>query len=142
MKIKWFENGVLHESFCSLRKDVFVEEQGFPIKEEFDDFDNICPHVAIFCNENICATGRYIEISADTVKIGRIAVKKSERKKGYGAVCVKELLNHAKNAGYKKAFVGAQTHAVKFYEKCGFTLCEGEPYLECNIPHVDMEIVL
>ena len=44
----------------------------------------------------------------------------------------------AKEEGAKTVRVGAQTHAVGFYEKCGFSLIGTPEYLEENIPHYDM----
>ena len=57
---------------------------------------------------------------------------------GLGEKIVLELLRKAKEEGAKTVRVGAQTHAVGFYEKCGFSLLGTPEYLEENIPHYDM----
>ena len=142
IKLKLFKKGDIDTSFCDIRKEVFVKEQGFPLREEFDDWDLKVPHLCVFSDGVPCATGRFIPIDSETVKIGRIAVAKDKRKMGFGEMVVTELLKKAKSEGNKKAIVGAQTQAQKFYEKCGFAVVGTDIYLECNIPHIDMEISL
>ena len=42
-----------------------------------------------------------------------------------------------------KAQLGAQTHALKFYESMGFALVPGEEYMAAGgVPHRDMELTL
>ena len=135
---KWFPAGVIDDSFRNLRIDIFVKEQGVPVENEFDDYDLQVPHLVIYYEGEPVATGRIIPYGEDTVKIGRIAVMKNKRGLGLGEKIVLELLRKAKEDGAKTVCVGAQTHAVGFYEKCGFSLVGTPEYLEENIPHYDM----
>ena len=48
------------------------------------------------------------------------------------------LVKEAKNIDVKRVYLGAQKHAVGFYEKLGFSVY-GEPYTEVNIEHIHME---
>ena len=43
--------------------------------------------------------------------------------------------------GCKKIIMDAQSHAISFYQRLGFTITS-EEYLEEGIPHVDMELNL
>ena len=138
LEYKWFDSGIIDDSFRNLRIEIFVKEQGVPEENEFDDFDLKVPHLVIFLDGEAVATGRVIPYGENTVKIGRIAVKKNKRGLHLGEKIVKELLRKAKEDGAKKVYVGAQTHAVGFYEKCGFTLVGTPEYLEEKIPHYDM----
>lgn len=138
IEYKWIPAGVIDDSFRELRIAIFVKEQGVPVENEFDDFDLQVPHLVIFSDGEAVATGRFIPYGEDTVKIGRIAVKKDKRGLGLGEKIVLELLRKAKEEGAKTVRVGAQTHAVGFYEKCGFALLGTPEYLEENIPHYDM----
>ena len=138
IEYKWFPAGVIDDSFRNLRIDIFVKEQGVPEENEFDDYDLQVPHLVIFSDNEPVATGRVIPYGENTVKIGRIAVKKSMRGTGLGEKIVLELLKKSKEDGAKTVRVGAQTHAVGFYEKCGFNLLGTPEYLEENIPHYDM----
>ena len=138
IEYKWFPAGVIDDSFRNLRIDIFVKEQGVPEENEFDDYDLQVPHLVIFSDNEPVATGRVIPYGENTVKIGRIAVKKSMRGTGLGEKIVLELLKKSKEDGAKTVRVGAQTLAVGFYEKCGFELLGTPEYLEENIPHYDM----
>lgn len=138
LKYKWFDKGIIDDSFRNLRIEIFVKEQGVPVENEFDDYDLQVPHLVIFSDGEAVATGRTIPYGENTVKIGRIAVKKDKRGLGLGEKIVLELLRKAKEDGAKIVRVGAQTHAVGFYEKCGFKLLGTPEYLEENIPHYDM----
>ncbi len=138
LEYKWFPAGVIDNSFRNLRIEIFVKEQGVPVENEFDDFDLQVPHLVIFSDGEAVATGRNIPYGENTIKIGRIAVKKEKRGLHLGEKIVKELLRKAKEDGAKTVKVGAQTHAVGFYEKCGFKLVGTPEYLEENIPHYDM----
>ena len=138
LEYKWFDGGVIDDSFRNLRIEIFVKEQGVPEENEFDSFDLEVPHLVIFLDGEAVATGRFIPYDENTVKIGRIAVKKEKRGLHLGEKIVRELLRKAKEDGAKTVCVGAQTHAVGFYEKCGFSLVGTPEYLEENIPHYDM----
>ena len=138
LEYKWFDGGVIDDSFRNLRIEIFVKEQGVPEENEFDSFDLEVPHLVIFLDGEAVATGRFILYGENTVKIGRIAVKKEKRGLHLGEKIVLELLRKAKEDGAKTVRVGAQTHAVGFYEKCGFSLVGTPEYLEENIPHYDM----
>ena len=70
--------------------------------------------------------------------IGRLAVLRIYRGRGLGAKAVLALVTEAENTGMKRVYLGAQKHAVGFYEKLGFSEY-GEPYTEVNIEHVHME---
>lgn len=138
LEYKWFPAGVIDDSFRSLRIDIFVKEQGVPEENEFDEYDMQVPHLVIFLDDEAVATGRVIPYGENTVKIGRIAVKKDKRGLHLGEKIVLELLRKSKEDGAKTVYVGAQTHAVGFYEKCGFSLVGTPEYMEENIPHYDM----
>ena len=138
LEYKWIEKGIIDDSFRNLRIEIFVKEQGVPEENEFDDYDRQVPHLVIFLDGEAVATGRVIRYGEDTVKIGRIAVKKDKRGFHLGEKIVLELLRKSKEDGAKTVCVGAQTHAVGFYEKCGFKLLGTPEYLEENIPHFDM----
>ena len=138
LEYKWFDAGIIDDSFRDLRIDIFVKEQGVPVENEFDDYDMQVPHLVIFLDGEAVATGRVIPYGEDTVKIGRIAVKKDKRGLHLGEKIVLELLRKSKDDGAKTVMVGAQTHAVGFYEKCGFKLFGTPEYMEENIPHYDM----
>ena len=137
-EIKWFPEGVIDCSFMSIRKEVFVKEQGVDESNEFDELDKEVPHLVIFENGSPVATGRIIPYKENAVKLGRIAVIKKKRGQGFGKQIVLELIKKAKEDGATAIYLGSQAHAVGFYEKCGFELLGTEMYLEEGIEHFDM----
>lgn len=137
--------GGLHDiSECiAIRKEVFGGEQQFLAAGS----ENVEDKEAIFVlayekneqgEEIPVATGRLIFLE-DRFKIGRIAVKKECRGKHYGNFVVRMLLDKAFSMGAKEVFVGAQSHAISFYEKIGFERQE-EEYYEDGVYHLTMKI--
>ncbi len=141
MREVWYENGEDYSPSAAVRKTVFVEEQGYTLEEEFDEYDEKCPHVVLFDGETPVATGRIILLADGTAKFGRIAVLKSYRGLHLGAQIVEALLKRAKSDGAKRAYVSAQSYAVPFYNKFGLQEY-GEEYLDGRIPHRDMDMTL
>ena len=79
-----------------------------------------------------------IVFQGETAKIGRVCVVKSARGTGLGAKLIEACVNVARNqAGIPRAKLGAQTHAIGFYEKLGFEVY-GPVYLDAGIDHRDM----
>jgi len=121
----------------SIRKVVFVNEQGVTYDTEFDPFDPEATHIVLFDNEKPIATGRLIFKNSEW-QIGRVAVLSEYRGQGLGARVMKELLEYAEAQGIKKIHVHSQCHAQKFYEKLGFE-AYGDIYLEADgIEHTSM----
>jgi predicted GNAT family N-acyltransferase len=48
------------------------------------------------------------------------------------------LVREAEIKGMKRVYLGAQKHAVGFYQKLGFSVY-GDPYIEAAIEHIHME---
>lgn len=139
MKTVWYASGEDYTPSRQVREAVFVEEQGYTLEEEFDAYDNECPHLVLFDEETPVATGRLVFLPDGTAKLGRIAVRKTYRGQHLGAAVVKALLQRAKSCGAKRAYVSAQSYAIPFYNKFGF-VAYGETYLDGRIPHMDMEL--
>ncbi|NIZ12856.1 GNAT family N-acetyltransferase [Phaeobacter sp. HF9A] len=125
------------DSCLKLRFEVFVEEQGVPVEEERDALDDTATHLIATQDGVPMGTARVV-FQGDTAKIGRVCVLKSTRGTGLGAklieACVAEAARHE---GVTRAKLGAQTHALGFYEKLGFT-AYGPIYLDAGIEHRDM----
>lgn len=137
----WYGSGEEYTPSRQIRETVFVEEQGYTLEEEFDEYDAVCPHLVLFEGETPVATGRLILLPDGTAKLGRIAVLKSHRGKHLGAKIVEALLEKAKLLGAKRAYVSAQCYAIPFYNKFGFKEY-GEEYPDGRIPHMDMDLTL
>ncbi len=121
----------------ALRRAVFVVEQQVPEDEEWDQQDAVSQHVLAIVDGEAVGTGRLLPDG----HIGRMAVLKAWRGRGAGRALLRELIAMARHAGFSEAVLHAQTHAIKFYEKQGFT-AEGAEFMEAGIAHRVMRLKL
>jgi len=120
----------------SVRRSVFVEEQGIPESEEWDDVDPVARHVlALTRNRDAVGTGRL----EPTGKIGRVAVLPQYRGSGVGSLIMGHLVNQATESGFTSVYLHAQAAAAGFYERLGFRAV-GPVFDEVGIPHVRMSL--
>ena len=122
---------------ADIRRRVFVEEQRVPLQLEWDGLDETAEHV--LARERGIASGCARLLPGG--KIGRMAVLPEARGRGIGHRMLRAILEHLQANGITEARLSAQTHAIPFYEKCGFTVCS-ETYDDAGIPHRDMKLKL
>lgn len=126
------------EALRAIRRVVFIEEQGVPEALEWDELDEHCRHVlALAADGRAIGTGR---LTPDG-RIGRMAVLEQWRDRGVGSAMLQYLLLQARKAGHMAVQLHAQTHALSFYARHGFT-ATGPEFLEADIPHRVMRIRL
>lgn len=125
----------------ALRRVVFIEEQNVPEAEEVDGRDADALHfLAQF--EGVPVGCARVLILGDMAKIGRVCVLPAFRGQGMGVALIEAALTHLRKVeGVAKAKLGAQSHAISFYERLGF-VAEGPEYLDAGIRHRDMVRVL
>ncbi len=121
----------------SVRRAVFVLEQHVPEAEEWDDRDAVSQHVLALADGVAIGTGRLLPDG----HIGRMAVIKSWRGRGVGRAMLATLLAVARQSQFVEAALHAQTHAINFYIKQGFTV-EGPEFMEAGIAHRVMRLKL
>lgn len=127
------------EKAFDLRKEVFVEEQGVPLEDEFDEFDTLdgqCEHVLVYHEEQPVGTGR-IRVVDGTGKLERICIRKSYRQFGLGKVIIQTLEEIAKDKRIGRIKLHGQTHAENFYKKLGYQT-SSDMFMEDGIPHILM----
>lgn len=117
-----------------VRFPVFLDEQGFSY--DVDELDAKAYLIVLYLGQEPIATGRIVPVDARECLFGRIAVKKN-RRGGVGRVLVGEMIAYAREIGFEKITVHAQTRVIGFYEKQGFAVC-GEEYMEESVPHTPM----
>lgn len=126
------------EDAFQVRKKVFVEEQGVPISLEIDELDKSATHFIVYDDEQPIGAGRIREINIGIGKVERVCVLKELRGKHLGNLIMHELEKHAKSVGMTKIILNAQSYAVPFYEKLGYTVTSPE-FMDADIPHRAME---
>lgn len=139
--IKTFQELTTSELYelLQLRSEVFVVEQDC-VYQDIDGKDVKALHVLgakegkIIAYTRLFNSGEYF----DTPSIGRVVVKESERKYGYGHDLMKASIQAiVDNYNETTITISAQTYLQKFYESHGFKQV-GEGYLEDGIPHIRM----
>ena len=122
---------------AKVRIPVFVEEQKVPQERELDENDKISYHAVLYEDEIPVACGR-LYFTTDDAHIGRIAVLKESRRKGYATEICKKLINLAISLNKSDIItLDAQTYAIELYKKLGFKVV-GDEFLDENIPHFKM----
>lgn len=122
------------EELSSVRHEVFVLGQKVPEELEVDGKDGHCSHILALADGKPVGTAR---LTPDG-HIGRVAVLKDFRRFGIG----KEIMEHMEEIAFETGFdtveLGAQLHAVPFYEKLGYK-AYGEVFIEAGIEHRHMK---
>lgn len=121
----------------ALRRTVFIEEQGVSEADELDDLDEAAVHLLASDDGRALGTARLL-VLGDVGKIGRVCVLQGARGRGLGAALIRAAVQTFRDmSGVKTVKLGAQTHALGFYEALGFQAF-GEVYDDAGIPHRDM----
>jgi predicted GNAT family N-acyltransferase len=136
-RIELMDWGAARAEASRIRLTVFVEEQRVPPEIEMDDKDAACVHALAYARGRAVGTGRLLPDG----HIGRMAVLKESRALGIGGAILERLVEEARRRGMREVVLSAQTHALGFYRKHGFSE-EGEVYDDAGIPHQDMRRVL
>ena len=127
------------EKAFQIRKEVFVEEQGVPLEDEFDEFDSLggqCEHILVYDHEKAVGTGR-LRVVDDFGKLERICILKPYRKYGLGKVIIRTLEEIAKDKELDRVKLHGQTQAEGFYKKLGYHT-SSNVFIEDGIPHILM----
>jgi len=127
----WLNDG---KELSKIRHLVFIVEQEVPREEEWDGRDKESWH---------WLASNSLQLNIGTCRllpggqIGRMAVIKEYRGFGVGTGLLKAAVIKAADLGFDKVYLHAQTHALEFYERLGFTKT-GKEFLEAGIPHFYM----
>lgn len=116
-----------------VRGIVFVEEQGVPYEIEHDAYDLSATHILGEMDGEPFAAGR-IRAVGEYAKLERVAIRKQYRGKGLGHKLTEFMLSVAKEQGFKKFKVHAQSYLKDFYQKHDFEVV-GDMFKEAGIDH-------
>jgi predicted GNAT family N-acyltransferase len=118
----------------ALRRAVFIEEQGVAEADEIDDQDDAAIHLLATDDGRPVGSARLL-VMGDTVKVGRVCVLAPARGTGLGAALMRAAVDQARAMpGITHVKLGAQTHALGFYERLGFRPY-GDIFDDAGIPH-------
>lgn len=121
-----------------VRRKVFVEEQGVPQDLELDELDNTSDHFVVYDAGEPIGAGRFREVSTGIGKVERVCILPNYRGKNLGKQIMQELETHAISKNFEKILLNAQSYALPFYEKMGYTITSPE-FMDADIPHRAMQ---
>lgn len=134
---KIVKNSTELEQAFKIRQEVFVTEQGVPLENELDNYEEVATHIIGYDNENMpIATARFRPYD-NGVKVERVAVLSNQRKTGTGKSLMLFIQQAAQELGYNELILNAQTQAQHFYERLGYSPI-GDVFMEENIEHIKM----
>jgi len=122
-----------------LRNEVFVVEQTC-VFQDADNKDRYCHHLMGLVDNDLGAYARIVPagVSFPQPSIGRVITKADYRKTGLGKALMGKAIEECDRLFGKQVIkIGAQLHLKHFYQSFGFKQ-SGEPYLEDEIPHIEM----
>ena len=119
-----------------IREQVFIQEQQIAVEDEWDAEDAVSVHFVVYDQDQPIATARLLKNNS----VGRVAVLKSHRGLGIGKLLMQQITQQAKHQQREFLKLSSQVHAIQFYAGLGFKV-EGEQYLDCGIPHIDMRLL-
>ncbi|MCL1953115.1 MAG: GNAT family N-acetyltransferase, partial [Firmicutes bacterium] len=110
------------------------------IEEEHCDDESLFLHLNLYCDSELVACCR-LSIQKDIAHIGRVAVRREYRKRGFGSIMMKHAHDYARMKGCTSVEISAQISAFDFYKKLGYVQF-GDKYLDARILHIDMSLDL
>jgi ElaA protein len=146
VKWQWCRFGELSAeqlyAVLAARVAIFVVEQNCPY-QDLDGLDQEAEHLIAWSGNELAG---YLRVLAPGTRfadpsIGRIITTKAFRGSGLGRELVAKGIERARSTYPGRALrISAQQYLEKFYGGFGFATVS-EPYLEDNIPHVEMLLV-
>lgn len=120
-----------------LRRTVFIEEQGVSEADELDSEDEAAIHLLATFDGEAVGSARLL-LRGGYAKIGRVCVLAQARGHGIGAALIRAAVERLRLVdGIGAVKLGAQTHALGFYQALGFEAF-GPEYQDAGIAHRDM----
>jgi ElaA protein len=128
-------------SLLQLRSEVFVVEQNC-VYQDVDGYDQIAIHLLMYLDNKLCAYSRLIPpgIKYESASIGRVVTQRDARGGGHGKALMESAMAHCKRLWPEAGLtISAQAYLEKFYQSLGFKT-DSEPYMEDDIPHIQMRL--
>ena len=130
-------NSTTYKEALKIRFEVFVEEQKVPEDLEIDELEDQSHHLVLYENGTPIGTARIFHVGDGLYKMQRVAILKNYRGQGNGGKLVKAIEQQVHHLQGQKITLGAQIHALSFYEKLGYAV-EGPEFMDAGIPHREM----
>ena len=139
MEYQWFAFSDERVALAhALRREVFVDEQGFALADDLDERDKTSLHVLGVSEDGspVCCA-RVFWQEPGVLHVGRVCVRRALRGKGVGSSLMKEIARKARQMGARRLELGAQCGKEGFYETLGFVPF-GQRFLDADAWHIGM----
>lgn len=143
------EDSSYWEGARSVRWDVFVIEQEVPRVLEVDARDFAAETVHLVGMDDagqIVATARVLADSPTAFHLGRVAVRREGRGRGWGAAIVtyaaEAIATRIPRGNVGTITLDAQVQAIGFYEGCGYVMTDRPEFLDAGILHREMDLAV
>ena len=103
-EVKIATSDLEREDAFSVRRKVFVEEQGVPLNLELDHFDKTAAHFVVYSAETPIGAGRIREINDGIGKVESVCILKEFRGKHLGNLIMHALEEHAYKRRYEQSY--------------------------------------
>lgn len=129
----------IYRDSIAIRAEVFIEEQKVDPSLEIDELEDQTLHIVGYEDDKAVCTARLLKKDDNSVKVQRVAVLSTYRKRGIGRQLLDFIEETAKNnLNGSRLILDSQDHAISFYEKEGYTV-QGDGFLDAGIPHHFMQ---
>uniref|UniRef100_UPI0040542849 GNAT family N-acetyltransferase n=1 Tax=Paenibacillus sp. FSL H8-0537 TaxID=2921399 RepID=UPI0040542849 len=140
MTTRLVQNQEDRDAVFEVRRSVFVDEQGVPAANEYDEFEDTAQHLLALSGQVPVGAGR-LRVVDGVAKLERICILADYRKLGIGKIIVEAMEQAAAAQGLASAKLNAQTQAEGFYSKLGYRTVS-DIFFEEGMPHVTMTKLL
>lgn len=103
-----------------VRKEVFMEELGWPNEAVFDPFDEYAAHLLVLVDDAPAASARLYALQPGILRMDLVCVKQPLRQQHYGDLCFRLLMDKAANMGAQKLTLRTAEAYMPYFEKFGF----------------------
>ncbi len=131
----------LPDDAVSVRRAVFIEEQGVPETRELDGNDDGATHFVVYDGSEPIGTARLRDYDTETAKLERVAIVADRRGEGLGRELMATVEATAAATGYGRIVLHAQLSVVPFYAALGYDPV-GDVFEDAGIDHREMRKVL
>ena len=131
--------GAVFDDALSVRRTVFIDEQGVPEDRELDGLDGDAIHFVAYDGDDPIGAAR-LRTYRDRESVGkieRVAILPAYRGDGIGRQLMDAVERTADGLGYDELLLYAQTSVVEFYRALDYRT-EGEVFEDAGIPHRSM----